>query len=179
MKRIIPLLALTAISAPAMSDDTYGVYGSLGGGVYRLQTDGFDETSPAATLLGGYSFNRNVAVEASYTRLFNASDRVDGVNVTVDGHIWDLSSKLSYPVGNRFSPYGRIGWGYVDMTGRASENGVSVRANEYDDAFTWAVGTGVKLNRRLALSGEYGRILVRDADLDRLTLNLDYRFGRQ
>ncbi len=177
MKKMLPLIALTAISMPAMAAEKDAFYGSLGGGAYRLQSEGFDETAPTAMLLGGYNFNERVAVEAAYTRLFNASDTVDDIDVTVDGNVWDLSTKLSVPLGNRFSPYGRLGWSYVDLSALGTADGTTVRVNDYDDAFSWAIGTGVKLTKRFALNGEYGRTMVNDGDFDRMSLNLSYRFG--
>ncbi|MBT8099369.1 MAG: porin family protein [Gammaproteobacteria bacterium] len=179
MKKTIVLIALSAISLPAMATDEVGFYGSLGGGAHRIKVDGFKDTAPTAMLLGGYSFTNKFAVEAGYTKLFNASDTVDGTAFTIGGHAWDLSTKWSYPMGQRFSPYGRLGWSYLDLAGRASENGVAIRANDYDDAFSWAVGTGIKLTRRTTLNGEYSRVQVNDGDFDRMSFNLNYRFGAQ
>lgn len=177
MKKIIQLLVLTAISMPAMASGLDAFYGSLGGGAYRIKSDGFNERAAATTILGGYTLNEHVAFEAAYTKLFDAKGNVEGVNVKVDGNEWDLSTKLSVPMGDRLNPYARLGWSYLDLSLLGSVAGISTRLNEYDDAFTWAVGTGVKLNSRYSLSGEYSRVLVNDGDFDRMSLNLNYRFG--
>ena len=177
MKKIIPLIALGAISLPAVASEPNAFYGSLGGGAYRLKSDGFNETAPTLSILGGYNFSERVAIEAAYTKLYDATGTVEGVDVKVDGNAWDLSTKLSIPMGERFSPYGRLGWTYLDMSAVGTFDGTSTRVNEYDDAFSWAVGTGIKLNQRFSLNGEYSRVLVNDADFDRMSLNLAYRFG--
>lgn len=177
MKKIIPLIALGAISMPAVAADQNSFYGSLGGGAYRLKSDGFNDTAPTTSILGGYNLNENVAFEASYSRLFESRDTIEGIDARVDGNAWDLSTKLSVPMGNRLSPYGRLGWSYLDTSLRLSDDGDVTRLNGYDDAFTWAVGTGIKLSDRYSLSGEYSRVLVNDADFDRMSLNLNFRFG--
>lgn len=177
MKKIIPLIALCAVSLPAMATDQSAFYGSLGGGAYRLKSDGFNETAPTLSILGGYNFSERVAVEAAYTKLYDATGTVEGIDVKVDGNAWDLSTKFSIPMGERFSPYGRLGWSYLDMSAVGNFDGTSARINEYDDAFSWAVGTGIKLNQRFSLNGEYSQVLVNNADFDRMSLNLNYRFG--
>lgn len=177
MKKIISLFAITAVSAPAMTAELDNVYGSLGSGVYQLESDGFDDTSATLKVMGGYSFSENVAVEASYSRLFETSDLVDGIDFDIDGHVWDLSTKLSMPVGERFVPYGRIGWSYVDLAAVATDGIDTERLNNYDNAFTWAIGSGMNLTRKMAVSAEYARSMIDDGDLDFLSVNLSYRFG--
>tara|TARA_R110002096_G_scaffold2071_3_gene10798 strand:- start:24 stop:431 length:408 start_codon:yes stop_codon:yes gene_type:complete len=134
-------------------------------------------------VLGGYKLRENVAIEAAYTRLLDATDTIELTHVKVDGNVWDLSTKVSYPMGDRFSPYGRLGWSYTDIRGVFTENSIegtiTERVNDYDDAFSWAVGTGIKLNERFVLNAELGRVLINDADFDRLSLNLNYGFGSQ
>lgn len=177
INKLIPLIALSAISLPAAAADKSSFYGSLGGGAYRLKAEGFNETAPTAMFLGGFDLNERVAFEASYSRLFESSEQIQGLLAKVDGNVWDVSTRLSMPMGQRFSPYGRIGWSYLDTSLLVSDGQDATRINDYDDAFSWGVGTGFKLNDRYSLSGEYSRVLVNNADFDRMSLNLNVRFG--
>ena len=177
MNKLFSLLALAALSAPAAAEDNYAFYGSIGAGAYRVRDAGFDDVAPMANLLGGYSFNNYVAVEGAYTRFFESSERAQGIKLGIDGNVWDLSTKLSYPVTNRFSPYARLGWSYLDLNAVLTDGDTRLRTNGYDDAFNWAVGSGFRLTNRLELNGEYSKIMVKDGDLDRMALNLNYRFG--
>lgn len=179
MYKIIPLFALSAISMSALADvdDTQHFYGSVGGGAYRLDSQGFKDVAPSTKLLGGYSFNRNVAVEASYSRLFESSDSVDTAKVRIDGNVWDLGAKLSYPTGSRFSPYGRLGWSYADLSATMNDTGTRTHLNEYQDVFSWAAGATFNLDKQFALNGEYAKTMVNDANLDSFSVNLSYRFG--
>lgn len=177
MKKMLSLIALAAVSMPAFAAGPNPFYGAIGSGTYKIESEGFDERAATASLLGGYNLSERVAVEASYTRLFGATGDVDGAHIKIDGNAWDLSTKLSFPVGDRFMPYGRLGWSYLDLKAVASSNGISVSANDYDDAFSWAVGTGYRLSSRFSLNGEYSQVLINDGDFDRLSMNLNYRFG--
>lgn len=179
MKKIIPLVAISAISLPAMAAETDAFYASLGAGMYRLDSGAFDETAPSMKILGGYNFTENVALEASYTRLFEASEMIEDTRVDIDGNVWDLSTKLSYPLGNRFSPYGRLGWSYVDLSAFAQDQDTSIRLNDYDNAFTWALGASFKVNDRFDIAGEHARSMINEGDLDFVSVNLNYRFGAQ
>lgn len=182
MKKLLSLTALCAFGMTANAADPSPFYGSLGGGLYRIDSGEFSESAATAKLLGGYELNRHFAVEGGYTRLFEASERIggaiEGVDLNVDGHAWDLSLRAGMPFGERLYPYARMGWSYTDLNGEASAFGETERFNDYHDAFVWAVGTSVNLNRRLALNGEVARTNLDGGDLDFLSLTMNYRFGR-
>lgn len=179
MKKLIPLAAISAMSMPAVAAEMDGFYSSVGAGVYELDSGEFSGTAPTMKFLGGYNFNENIALEASYSRLFESSELIEGTRIDIDGNVWDLSAKLSYPMGNRFSPYGRLGYSYIDLSAFAQDQTDSVRLNDYDNAFTWGVGATYKINNRFAVGGEVARSQINEGDLDFLSVNLNYRFGRQ
>jgi len=179
MKKIYVLAAITIIGMPAMAAETQGFYASVGGGVYRLDSNGFEDRAPSAMLIAGYDINKYVGVEAAWSTLFNASDRIDGTQVTIDGNVWDVTTRVSYPVRNRLDPYIRMGWSYSDLSAKSRIDGMSIRLNDYDDGFSWAAGTGFRMTPRFHLDVEYGRMLVTDDDIDRLSASVSYRFGAQ
>lgn len=180
MRTMIPLTLLCLCSGTAVAvNETNNLYASVGGGIHRVESQGFDDTAPTMKVTGGYNFNQYVAVEAGYTKMFETSDTVDGVRVKIDGDSWELGTKLSYPFNQRYSGYGRIGWSFYDFNAKVFDDMASISADENGDAFTWALGGRVNMTQRMALSGEYARILVDDADVDFLQLDLAYRFGRK
>lgn len=177
MKKTTTLLAIAAISVPVTAAEKGTFYAALGGGAYQVEFSGFDETAPSATILGGYNLSERFAVEGAYTRLFDAEGLVEDTGVEVSGNVWELSTKMSVPIGTRFISYGRLGWSYLDSTAVTVGNDLAERANGYDDAFSWAIGAGYKIQPRWSLNGEYGQMQIGGGDLDRLTLNLNYEFG--
>jgi len=177
MKKVIPLMAMTAFSLPVMATEPGTFYGALGGGAYQIDSSGFDETAPSANVLGGYNLSERFAIEGAYTRLFDAEGKVDNIGVEISGNVWELSTKMTVPVGNRFNSYGRLGWSYLDLKAVTVSNEFPGRANGYDDAFTWAMRAGYELKPRLSLNGEYGQIQIDGGDLERLSFSLNYQFG--
>ncbi len=179
MKKMFALAAISLASVPAVAAEPQGFYASVGGGVYRVDSSGFDDRAPSAMLIAGYDINQYFGVETAWSRLFNASDRIDGTKVTIDGNVWDLTTRLSYPISNRVDPYVRMGWGYSDLAAKArTVEGGWLRLNDYDDGFSWAAGTGIRLTPRFDLNVEYARMHVAD-DIDRLSAGISYRFNAQ
>lgn len=177
MRKRLWLLAIPAIGINALADEPGTYYGSIGGGAYRIDSSIFDDTAPAMKFLGGYNFSEYVAVEGGYSRLFETSDSSGDTTVRIDGNLWEVGARFSYPVTRKFGPYGRLGWGYLDGNATLREGDTRIRLNDYEDAFSWAVGATYDLNRRFAVRGEYGAMMIDDGDLDSLTMNLNYRFG--
>ena len=177
MNKTFALLAVTSISIGAHAEETHDFYGSLGGGVYRLESSAFDDTAPALKLIGGYSFTDFFALEAGYARLFESEDTVDDVRARIDGNLWDLAARISYPASGRLSPFGRLGWSYLDSSATLRDADTRIRLSDEENAFSWAVGAAYKLNERLAVRGEYGAVMIDDGDLDSITVNVSYGFG--
>lgn len=176
MKALLAMLGLSVLIAPAWASDSRGFYGSVGGGAYRIDSAGFEDVAPTLKVLGGYSLNRYVAFETAYLRLFESDDRVDGNRVEIDGNVWDLSTRLGVPFGDRFEGYGRVGWSFYDLTGKTALNGNRFSIKDEEDDFTWALGAGYSLTEKVSLRAEYAQIMVDRGDADFMSFNVSYRF---
>ena len=177
MRLTIALVALGALSGSAVATEDSGFYASVGGGAYRLDGDGFKDTAPTMTLTGGYELNRYIALQGGYTRMFEANDRVAGSPVEIDGNVWDVATRLSYPISEKFAPYGRVGWSYYDLKLKADTVEGRFSDKEKDDDFAWALGMSYALTDTLDLRGEYSSIAVNGGDdPEFLSFNLTYRF---
>lgn len=177
MKTFTSLTALLLLSGTALAANQSDFYANGGGGIYRLKAAGFDDTGATTKLVGGYHINPYVAVEGGYLKMFTTSDVVDGTRVKIDGDAWEVGTKLSYPFNNKLSGYGRLGWSFYDLTAKVQDEDLQMRLNENSDAPTWALGGRMNINPRLALNGEYSRILVANTDADFISADLSYRFG--
>lgn len=178
MKTKLILIAAAAIGLPLQADGSGGTYGSVGAGAYRLENASFDDSAFAMKFTGGYAFNEFLAIEAAYSRLFESKDRIDTARVLIDGNVWDLGSRVSFPLGSNFSPFGRIGWSYLDTSAVIRDGSDGLRVNGYDDAFNWAVGAAYTISDRMTLSGDYTATNIPGGDLEALSLNVSYRFGQ-
>ena len=171
------LLALCALAVPAAAAGDF--YAGVGGGVYRVDSGEFDDTSPTTELFGGFQLNRNVAFEATYLRMFEAEDVIGGNRTELDGNVWEVSTKLSYPLAQRFQAFGRLGWSYYVTTLESEGINGRFRERDYGDDFSWGVGASYDITQRLGLRGEYGEILVDDGDAEFFSLGLSYGFGQK
>lgn len=176
MKATAMLAALGAFSAFAYAEPT-GFYTNVSGGAYRLETDGFHDTAPMVKVLGGYDINQYFGFETAYSQLLESKDRVDGDRVKIDGNLWDISTKLSYPVTDKLSGYGRVGWSFYNFDGKIKSQGSSAKEHEDSDDLSWALGAAYALTDRLGLRGEYSTIDIHQVDTDLVTVGLTYRLG--
>lgn len=178
MKAIAMLAALGALSALAYAEsEPHGFYTNLSGGAYRIEADGFHDTAPMIKVLGGYDINQYLGFETGYAQLLESTDRVSGDRVKIDGNVWDLSTKLSYPLTDKFSGYGRIGWSFYEFDGKVKSEGSSVKEHDDNDDLSWALGANYALTDRLGLRGEYSTIDIHRVDTDLVTVGLTYRLG--
>lgn len=177
MKYLLSLAALSLLGANANAANQGDWYLSGGAGMYRLKSEGFDDRAPTLKTQGGYNFNDYIAAELTYQRLLEAKDTVEGARVEIDGDSWELGTRLSYPFNDRFSAFGRLGWSFYDFSADVADEDLRFKATESGDALTWGLGGRVNLTRRLAVNGEYARILVDHADADIVSADLTYRFG--
>jgi len=142
MRSIIAGFALSVLVVPVSfsATETQGFHGSIGGGGYRVEVEDFEDTSTTINLLGGYDFNQYFAVEGAYRHLFEVSDSTQGVSLDIDGDVWEVSAKAAYPLSERVSAFGRVGWAFFEFEGSIDTPLGTVSADEDDDDFTWAVG---------------------------------------
>lgn len=107
MKKIAAALLLsTAVAVPAFAADNGGYVGVKVGDA-KYQADSVTTNDPTAYgVFGGYSFNKNIAVEVEYL----AIDKVNtGANTDARGSAWAVAAVGSYPFNDSFSLFGKLG----------------------------------------------------------------------
>lgn len=109
MKKIaIAVLLSTFVAAPVFAGDYYAGI-KVGKAKTSVDTVTLTESSPTAMgLLGGYTINPNLAVEAEYVNLGKAKDNRVPVD-EIKSSVWGVSAVGSYPINQEFSIYGKLG----------------------------------------------------------------------
>src|SRR6266511_1209562 len=112
------LLALIAVSTPALSQDT-GWYAGLGVGQSTAKgaCDGIagpgiscDEKDTAFKILGGYQVNQNFGVEFAYTDLGQATASFAGFgSIAIAAKGFELLGVGTMPINQQWSVYGKLG----------------------------------------------------------------------
>jgi len=163
MKSITVLGALTALALTASvqaNQDVSGFY--IGGGVgsTNVNLDNsrlmYDEDADGTTLkfIGGYQFNRIVAIEAQYTQYGEITPdkgyKLNGKLYTWDATTFSVSANLGYTFQNGLRPFGIIGLASLDL-------GQSGKELKDDDATAIHLGLGLEYTPA-ALSGVSFRV---------------------
>ncbi|OYY61841.1 MAG: hypothetical protein B7Y50_02985 [Hydrogenophilales bacterium 28-61-11] len=127
------------------------------------------------------------AVEGAYTNLGEASANsiitVPGpavANVTVEGEAWTVSALGIFPIGDKFSLFGRLGVNFwnADVSATATTSGASAALSGDDDGtdMVYGVGAAYSFTPNLSVRGEWERYDLYDTDVDRLSAGISWNF---
>ncbi len=126
------------------------------------------------SLVAGYNYNENIAVEARYTTSISNEDLVE-----MSG--WSLFVKPQYPVSEAFSVYALLGFGSVNM------DGVDGSAVDVDETgFQWGIGASYEVAEDVSVFVDYTSLAsdmdghyyngAHQVDADALTVGVTYNF---
>jgi OmpA-OmpF porin, OOP family len=150
-----------------------------------------DDNDTAWKIFGGYQINRHFAVEAGYTDLGEVSVRgaAPGINASsnVAANALELVGIGRYPITNRFSVFGKLGFyrGEAEAGSSFSVPGFSISGSEKEtnSDVTYGAGLMFDLTRNLALRGEWQRYsdmgggqVGGQTDVDVMSVGLQVRF---
>jgi opacity protein-like surface antigen len=171
LQRILCILALAALAAPA-SAEPY-----LGAGLGRSHFNDFcsasvcDTRDTAFNFFAGYRFARFIALEGAYDALGHA--RVLDTETKADA--WSGSGVLTIPLNRRFAVFGKLGAYHGNM----KAPGISQRKN----GATVAGGIEYDFDPRFGLRGQWQRFrkmgggeVGTSTDIDVATLQALFRF---
>jgi OOP family OmpA-OmpF porin len=181
-------LALTAAMA-AHADVQPGFYAGAGVGTTKLSDNGFDDagvdvddTDTGFKIFGGYSFNRNLAIEVSYFDLGEVSggfsDPFIG-NVSFDVGVSGLNASVvgRLPVSETFSLFGKLGIASYDLDAHATIAGVgSASDSQSESDMTYGVGAALSFGGPWEVRVEFEAIDVDDGTANMLSVGGVYRF---
>jgi OmpA-OmpF porin, OOP family len=174
--------ALAATQASAQAQDM-GFY--IGGAIGQAELKGACDGLPAGTscddkdsawkVLGGYQFNRNLAVELGYANLGEASASLAGVTANVEVTAWDLVAVGSFPIVDKFSVYGKLGMFRSEAEGTSN---VGASADDSETGFTFGLGLRYDFTRNLGVRLEWQRYteVDEDTDVNLMSVGVIWRF---
>lgn len=174
---ILGLTCALAFAVPAAAQDTgFYVGGAFGQVDFQDFCEGIsgpgvscDEKDTAWKILGGYQFNRNLAVELGYANLGEVSASGPGGSATVETTAWDVAAVGSFPVIDKLSVYGKLGLFRADFEGRSS---VGATLDESESGFTFGIGLRYDVTRNLGVRAEWQRYNEVDGELDADVLSI-------
>ena len=183
---VVGLASAMMLAGPALAQDT-GFYAGLSIGQSSADVDctgatTCDDKDSAWKILGGYRFNRNLAVEFGYTDLgaVSASDGVDSVKI--ESTAFELVAVGSFPIAEKFSLLGKIGM-YRGETDGTVSGSVSGSVSESNTDLTFGVGVQWDFTKNLAARAEWQRYsdvgggdIGDSADVDVMSIGVIWKF---
>jgi OOP family OmpA-OmpF porin len=191
MTRIVACAVLAVPSAVLAQDARFYIGGSFGqaeanGFCDDLQTiaTGFgsvsscDEKDSAWKFFGGYQFNPNFAVEASYFDYgsVSASGQFLGTPISVSGDVsaFGIAALGILPLGNNFSLFGKLGLLRTEVDAAASVLGAAGSESEDETGLHFGVGVMFDLGRNFAIRAEWER--NDEVEVDMMSIGIQVRF---
>ncbi|HEV8334285.1 MAG TPA: outer membrane beta-barrel protein [Steroidobacteraceae bacterium] len=173
-------LALTA-SMAARADVQPGFYAGAGFGTTKINDDGFDDnvddSDTGFKVFGGYSFNQNFAIEATYFDLGEASGSFDvGEDFDVGISGFGVAAVGVLPLSDMFSLFGKLGYASYDIDAHVEIVGVgSGNASDSQSDLTYGAGAALSFGQFEARA-EFEAINVDGGDANMISLSGLYRF---
>ena len=176
-------LAVAATSwascAPAAEQDA-GFYAGLALGQTRL-TD-WCNSAPGVTisacedsdtgwkLLGGYRFNRYLAIEATYVDWGKVSGTANGISVSAEQTSWGAGVVGSLPINAQFSIFGKAG--FLKTEQEIRRPGATFTRD--DDEFNYGLGVKYAFAPRWAARAEWER--TDQLKVEMISIGAEFRF---
>jgi OmpA-OmpF porin, OOP family len=148
------------------------------GGTPNASFNSCKDTDSAWKLLGGYRFNRQFAIEATYIDWGEVAANVNlgvppAVEVAASQHSYGLAAVGTLPVGERFELFGKAGFLQNEQeTRRVRPNPSTLQRDE--SGFHYGLGAKYALTNSWAVRGEWEK--TEKLDVEMLSIGLEYRF---
>lgn len=188
MLKKLAAIALLSLSSAAMADR--GPYAGIGFGRTSIDvgdTSGFnvtvDDTDSGFKVYGGYQIINNLAIEAGYANLGEATF-VFGPAVTAkfEAAAVFVDAVGTLPLTDGFALLGRAGLAFTQAELSATRFGFSASEKEDDVSLKLGLGAQYSFTKNLALRAEWERYLevggetTGEADIDIASVSLNVKF---
>ena len=194
LRMALGLVGVFGLSATAAADPAFFVGGGVG--LYNIKIDGnsytppegataeanlggnFEDSAAVWRFFGGYQFNKYLGLQADYVWYGDTQDQIpqdSSYNVKVNGDAWEAAVRLSYPFGEHFEVFSRVGWNWYNVDAKAQY--VKGQSDSNDDML-YSGGMVFKFTKALSMSAEYEVIDISEGDLNTATLSFVYTIPR-
>jgi OOP family OmpA-OmpF porin len=175
-KKVLVAFAATLLATAGVRADDSGFYLGASVGEATQSSDGFDGEDTSFRLLGGYSLNRNFALEAGYVDGGKQEDTNGSLDLSVksDGFFATVLAKL--PLGDAVTPYVKFGYVVYDSTATVSNGSMRVSETTSDEDILYGVGVEFRLGENFRLRADYEKPDVPDVAFDIYSIVASFHF---
>ncbi len=144
MKKIVAVVLLSASASAFAADEGFYAGVTLGTGSANFSAPAGTvienpKSKPVYGVVGGYHYNKNLAVELAYTGASYFYTTVGAARYLSKQVVFSLAAVGSYPVTENFSVYGKLG-----VANSSSENNLVAEQNTNRLGATYGVGAAYK-----------------------------------
>jgi OmpA-OmpF porin, OOP family len=182
---ILGVASAMAFAGPALAQDAgWYVGATLGQSKSKDACEDVpdcDDKDTAWRILGGYQFNKNLAVELGYTDVGEASASAGPFTASIEVAIWELVAVGSWPFTPNFSAYGKLGMYRGDTELTTNAPGISNESESNTD-LTYGIGVRWDFTKNLGLRAEYqvysdvGGGNIGEGDVDVISIGVIWKF---
>jgi OOP family OmpA-OmpF porin len=191
LKKALAILGLASamVAGPAFAqgmDQGWYIGATLGQSKAKDACEGVvgscDDKDSTWRILGGYQFNKNLAVELGYTDLGEASGIDAGDTFSAESKLWEVVAVGSWPFADKFSAYGKLGFYRGDTDLSVSGPSGSGSASESNTDLTYAIGLRWDFTKNLGARFEYqiykdvGGGQIEEHDVDVVSVGVIWKF---
>ena len=186
---VLSVASAMLVAAPAFAQDQ-GWYAGLhlGQATAKDACDGVsgagiscDDNDTMFRILGGYQFNKNLAVELGYNDMGEVSASGGGITANIESKIWEVVAVGSWPFTPQFSAYGKLGMyrGETDFSTNAPGVG---NESESNTDLTYGIGVRWDFTKNLGVRAEYqiykdlGGGNIGESDVDAMSVGVIWKF---
>lgn len=186
---VLSVASAMLVAAPAFAQDQ-GWYAGLHLGQAKAKDacDGVsgagiscDDNDTMFRILGGYQFNKNLAVELGYNDMGEVSASGGGITANIESKIWEVVAVGSWPFTPQFSAYGKLGMyrGETDFSTNAPGVG---NESESNTDLTYGIGVRWDFTKNLGVRAEYqiykdlGGGNIGESDVDAMSVGVIWKF---
>lgn len=134
----------------------------VGGDLNTTSVDGWSDATSFG-VYAGYDFNSNVAAEVAYRKL--GTFDYDAGNESIKLNMTQVSAVVSLPLNDQFKVFGRVGYGFLNVSGASSYN--------VDNGLIYGAGAQFNVTKNVGIRGEFTRIA---SDANQITVGVNYKF---
>ena len=173
MKLIGAILLTLGMTGTALAQNGFYAGASIGQATIDA-CDGFtdcDDEDTGWKILGGWEFNRNIALEAAFVDFGEVSGSIGGSAVSAETDGWTLAGKGMLPLTEQFGVFGKFGMIMWDAEGGGAASGID------DDGTDLIYGLGAQymFTERFGIVGEWEWYDI-DDDVDLFSIGALYKF---
>jgi len=156
MKKITAIASLLAIyTSPVLADNGASFYAAIESGVVVLADAGSFPNLRAVSVIGGYHFSPNVAIEAENFGTYDAQDVAGTGTYVYQQNVTAISIVGTYPLSKYFGLFGKLGWDSISTSKTLNAFTGPISNSATTSNVLYGIGAHYYITSHFGIRGQY------------------------